>query len=62
MAVAHVDDFLISVDPESVVAKEALRMIRNKCHSMWCQSGTHMGPKKRLRHGDLGHAGVHGRH
>eukprot|EP00975_Prorocentrum_lima_P052951 11100470-Prorocentrum_lima.AAC.1 len=29
MAVAHVDDFLISVDPHSVVAKEALQMIKS---------------------------------
>eukprot|EP00975_Prorocentrum_lima_P030609 6421156-Prorocentrum_lima.AAC.1 len=29
MAVAHVDDFLISVDPESVVAKQALQNTRS---------------------------------
>eukprot|EP00975_Prorocentrum_lima_P039851 8371984-Prorocentrum_lima.AAC.1 len=29
MAVAHVDDFRISVDPESVAAKEALQKIRS---------------------------------
>eukprot|EP00975_Prorocentrum_lima_P017990 3794833-Prorocentrum_lima.AAC.1 len=23
---------------------------RNKCHSVWCQGGTNMGPIQRLRH------------